>query len=165
LDGKNVDEQCATLESVEGEGGEDPLGGNYGGAEENDLRVFFAEVVFDPSSGAIRSEIFGLLLVWWCERDKIRGLFEIKLAKWVKEGLYKWFSLPVFVERRKRKEKGKKKSGESQRERGERHHQFYEYNNHLDCNSRALYIRLYCCILMFRELYRESAVGRFFVIF
>jgi hypothetical protein len=46
-------------------------------------------------------------------------------------------------------------------ERGERQHQFYEYNNHLDCNSGALYIRLYCCILMFREPYRESAVGRF----
>jgi hypothetical protein len=141
LDGKNVDEQCVALESVEGEGGEDPLGGNYGGAEENDLRVFFAEVVFDPSGGAIRSKIFGLLLVWWCERDKIKGLFEIKLAKWVKEGLYKWVSLPVFAERRRRKEKGKKKSGESQRERGEREHQFYEYNN-LDCNSGALYIRL-----------------------
>jgi hypothetical protein len=124
LDGKNVDEQCAALESVEGEGGEDPLGGNYGGAEENDLRVFFAEVMFDPFSGAIRSEIFGLLLVWW-----------------VQEGLYKWVSLPVFAERRRRKEKGKKKSGESQRERGEREHQFYEYNN-LDCNSGALYIRL-----------------------
>jgi hypothetical protein len=38
---------------------------------------------------------------------------------------------------------------------------FYEYNNHLDCNSGALYIRLYCSILMFREPYRESAVGRF----
>ena len=65
----------------------------------------------------IRSEVFGLLLVWWCERDKIRGLFEIKLAKWVREGLNKWVSLlfphkPVFAERRRRKEKGKKKRGE-----------------------------------------------------
>jgi hypothetical protein len=38
---------------------------------------------------------------------------------------------------------------------------FYDYNIHKDCNSGALYIRLYCSILMFRELYRESAVGRF----
>jgi hypothetical protein len=38
---------------------------------------------------------------------------------------------------------------------------FYDYNIHKDCNSGALYIRLYCSILMFREPYRESAVGRF----
>jgi hypothetical protein len=38
---------------------------------------------------------------------------------------------------------------------------FYDYNIHKDCNSGALYIRLYCSILMFREPYRESTVGRF----
>ena len=51
FDGKNVDEQCAALESVEGEGGEDPLGGNYGGAEENDFWVFFAEVLWVGEEG------------------------------------------------------------------------------------------------------------------
>jgi hypothetical protein len=35
---------------------------------------------------------------------------------------------------------------------------FYEYNNHRNCNSRALYIRLYCSILMFRKLYKKSVV-------
>jgi hypothetical protein len=45
-------------------------------------------------------------------------------------------------------------------ERGERIF-FYDYIIHVDCNSGALYIRLYCSILMFREPYRESAVGRF----
>jgi hypothetical protein len=38
---------------------------------------------------------------------------------------------------------------------------FYDYNIYKDCNSGALYIRLYCSILMFREPYRESAVRRF----
>jgi hypothetical protein len=38
---------------------------------------------------------------------------------------------------------------------------FYDYNIHKDCNSGALYIRLYCSILMFKEPYKEFAVGRF----
>jgi hypothetical protein len=47
-------------------------------------------------------------------------------------------------------------------ERGERiFFLFYDYIIHVDCNSGALYIRLYCSILMFREPYRESAVGCF----
>ena len=38
---------------------------------------------------------------------------------------------------------------------------FYEYNSHLDCYSGALYIRLYCSILLFRDPYRESTVRLF----
>jgi hypothetical protein len=96
-----------------------------------------------------------LLLVWWCERDKIRGLFEIKLAKWVKEGLYKWVSLPVFAEWSRRKEKVKKKKGE-RRETSSILSIYYSSGS-----SRALYIRFYCSILMFMEPYRESVVELF----
>jgi hypothetical protein len=38
---------------------------------------------------------------------------------------------------------------------------FYEYNNHQDCNSGALYIRLYCSIFFFKESYRESVAECF----
>lgn len=45
LDRKNVDEQGATLESLEREGAEDPFDGDYRGTEQNDFWVFFAKVV------------------------------------------------------------------------------------------------------------------------
>jgi hypothetical protein len=38
---------------------------------------------------------------------------------------------------------------------------FYEYNNHHDCYSGALYIRLYCSILLFTDPYSESTVRLF----
>ena len=49
------------------------------------------------------------------------------------------------------------------RERSERRESvsFYEYNSHLDCYSGALYIRLYCSILLFRDLYKESPMRLF----
>jgi hypothetical protein len=43
---------------------------------------------------------------------------------------------------------------------------FYDYKIHEDCYNRALYIRLYCSILLFREPYKEFDVGpflRFFI--
>ena len=49
------------------------------------------------------------------------------------------------------------------RERCERRESdsFYEYNSHLNCYSGALYIRLDYSILLFKDPYRESAVGLF----
>ena len=38
---------------------------------------------------------------------------------------------------------------------------FYVYTIHLDRYSKALYIRLYCSILMFKKPYKESTVGSF----
>jgi hypothetical protein len=53
--------------------------------------------------------------------------------------------------------------GARERERGERRESFfYDYKIHLDSYSGALYIRLYCSILLFKEPYRESIVGHFF---
>ena len=42
---------------------------------------------------------------------------------------------------------------------------FYEYNSHLDCYSGALYIKLYCSILLSRDPYRESAMRLFLYFF
>jgi hypothetical protein len=38
---------------------------------------------------------------------------------------------------------------------------FFNIINASDCYSGALYIRLYCSILLFGEPYRESAMGPF----
>ena len=42
---EDIGEESASLEAAERQRSEDGLGGDYGGAEEDDLRVLLAEVV------------------------------------------------------------------------------------------------------------------------
>jgi hypothetical protein len=59
-------------------------------------------------------------------------------------------------------EGGARERDREREERGERREIFfYDYKIHQDCYSGALYIRLHCSILLFREPYRESAVRPF----
>ena len=63
-----------------------------------------------------------------------------------------------------RKEGGLPVNLEGARERPERRDErefFYDYKIHLDRYNGALYIRLYCSILLFMESYRESTVRHF----
>ena len=119
MDGKNVDEQCAALESVEGEGGEDLLGENYGGAEENDLRVFFAEVMCDPSGGAIRSEIFGCCLFGGARETKSEVSLRLSLQSGSRKASTNGFHCLCLLNGEEEKRRGKRRV-ERVREIGER---------------------------------------------